>query len=197
MSHKQKLEDLIRLKNGLILTKEVTEEGIPREYISKLVEDGILIKIDRSSYRLKEGMDDQMYRIQAKHPNAIFSHETVLNLHGISGMDDLTYSVTVPTGYNSKTLKETGIHIHCVKKEYHTLGICSMLTPYGREIRVYNIERTICDLLRRKNHSDCTVIANAIKFYANRTDNNRSKLIEYADILKVSKKLKIYIDVLL
>lgn len=197
MSYKQKLEDLIRRNKGMILTKDVSAEGIPREYISKLVEDGVLMKIDRSSYISKEGMDDKMYRIQAIHPCAIFSHESALYLHGIPGTDELIYSITVPTGYNSKTLKEAGVLIHFAKKDFYTLGICSSMTPYGREIKVYDLERSICDLLRSKNHIDSSVIAKTIKFYANRTDNNLSKLIEYANILKVSKKLQIYIDVLL
>lgn len=197
MSYKQKLEDLIRINKGMILTKDVSAEGIPREYIFQLVEDGVLIKIDRSSYISKDGLDDKMYRIQAKHPSAIFSHESALHLHGMPGIDELTYSITVPTGYNSKTLKETDVLMHFAKKDLYTLGICSTMTPYGREIKVYDLERTICDLLRSKSHVDCPFIAKIIKFYANRTDNNISKLIEYANILKVSKKLQIYIDVLL
>lgn len=197
MSYKQKLEELIQNNRGMILTKDVSAEGIPREYISKLVEDGVLVKIDRSSYISKDGMDDKMYRIQAKHPSAIFSHESALHLHGMPGIDELIYSITVPTGYNSKTLKETGVLMHFVKKDLYSLGISMVMTPYGREIKVYDLERTICDLLRCKGHVDCSFIAKIIKFYANRTDNNRSKLMEYANISKVTKKLQIYIDVLL
>lgn len=67
MDHMTKLRQLIEKNHGLILTQEVTEAKIPRIYLNELQKCGYLRKIDRGAYMTKDGMDDELYRIQRKY----------------------------------------------------------------------------------------------------------------------------------
>ncbi len=196
MSYRVDLDALIKSNNGLILTKDVSNAGIPREYISQLVEEGILIKVDRSSYITKDGYDDKLYRIQAKHPHMVYSHETALVLNGIIDDELQVLSVTVAAGYHSKSLVDSGIVLHSIKKEYLEIGTSSLKTPYNRNITVYNMERTICDIIRNRNHMDNNIFSKSLKNYAYRTDKNIERLQEYASYFNITKLINLYFAVL-
>jgi|GEM_PF-2137793 len=61
----------------------------------------------------------------------VYSHETDLLLNDLTDRDPV-YCVTVPTGYNTSKLKQDGLIVHT--------------------FRTYDVERTICDMLRDKKN---------------------------------------------
>ena len=69
-------------------------------------------------------------------------------------------------------------------------------SPSGNPILIYNLERTICDILRGSG-SDIQIINKAMKQYAFSKDKNIFKLMQYADQLRVKKKVMHYMEVLL
>ena len=71
-----------------------------------------------------------------------------------------------------------------------------MKSPSGNPIRVYNLERTLCDILRGSG-SDVQIVGEAMKRYAASKDKNIHKLMQYADQLRVKPKVLRYMEVLL
>ncbi|MGG7144716.1 type IV toxin-antitoxin system AbiEi family antitoxin domain-containing protein [Clostridium nigeriense] len=197
MSYKEKLEELIKEKKGIVLTKDVTMKGIPREYIRQLVDKGTLKRIDRGVYIFKDCIDDKLYRLQSKYPSIIFSHFTSIGIHNSKSNKILNYEATVPSGYNSQNIEEYGVKVHHVKKELYEIGICTAKTEFGRDIKIYDIERTICDILRNRNKIDITEINNILKYYATRNDKDIEKLKIYAKKFRISKVLELYIPFLI
>jgi hypothetical protein len=57
---------LIVGKNGLILTREVEEAGIPRHYLTLFVRENELERISPGVYLAPDSFDDEMYRLQAR-----------------------------------------------------------------------------------------------------------------------------------
>lgn len=70
-------------------------------------------------------------------------------------------------------------------------------TTLGNEVRCYNAERTICDLLRSRNRLDEEIVISAIKNYAASPDKNLNLLALYAPQFGIDKILKRYMEVLL
>ncbi len=137
-----------------------------------------------------------MYHLQAKSSKVIFSHETALYLHDLTDRDPLKWSVTIPAGYNGWRLRKAGIRVHSVKKELYTLGIAKAKTLYGRPILSYNMERTVCDIVRNRNRMDMSVVNEAIKRYVAGKDKNIPQLMRYAKELNVQKMLREYVEIL-
>lgn len=77
------------------------------------------------------------------------------------------------------------------------MGIEKITTPGGNIVRAYGIERTLCDILKPRNHTDVQVVTDAFKRYAVRRIKNIPLLSEYARMLKVEKPLRAYLEVLL
>ena len=67
----------------------------------------------------------------------------------------------------------------------------------GNEVRCYNTERTICDILRSRNRLDEETVISAIKNYAVSPDKDLNLLAVYASQFGVDKVLKRYMEVLL
>ena len=197
MNYQDKLEKLIKDKNGLILTKQVVEAGISREYLNLLLKENKLERIAHGVYLTPDAFDDEMYRLQARNERAIFSHETALYLHDLTDRDPLQWTVTVPAGYNSSHLKDEGIKVYSIKKSLHQMGVIEMKTQFGREIKAYNKERTICDLARNRNNMDIAILNDGIKRYLESKDKNVPLLMRYAEKLDIQNILRNYVEMLL
>ena len=59
------------------------------------------------------------------------------------------------------------------------------------------MERTLCEILQPKHHTDIQIITEAFKRYTKRTEKNILLLSEFAKLLKVEDKVKSYLEVLL
>lgn len=197
MSYLNELEKYIKNSGGMILTKEVDNLGIPRHYISILVKEGKLERVSRGVYITPDVFDDQMYRIQQRNSKVIYSHETALYFHNLTDRDPNNYNVTVPSGYNASHLKKEELVIYTVKKELFDLGTTKTKTIYGREITVYNKERTICDLVRNRNNVDIAILNEAFRRYVGLKDKNIPQLLSYAKQLNVLKVVRKYLEILL
>ena len=63
------------------------------------------------------------------------------------------------------------------------------------KIRIYDRDRTICDILRNMNRMDKEVFNKAIQSYVKDPQKNIPNLMEYAKVLRVQKKVKDLIGV--
>ena len=62
---------------------------------------------------------------------------------------------------------------------------------------VYDMERTICDLIRCRSNIEIQTLQGALKQYAIRKDKNLRMLMQYAPLFHVEKVLRQYLEVLL
>lgn len=77
---------------------------------------------------------------------------SALFFHDLTDRELAAYSITVKTGYNPPRLHEDGFKVYTIKKELHGIGIIGAETPFGHTVSVYDMERTICDLLRSRSN---------------------------------------------
>ena len=63
--------------------------------------------------------------------------------------------------------------------------------------RGYDMERTICDVLRSRSHIEMQTFQDALKAYARRKDKDLRTLVRYARLFRVEKILRQYLEVLL
>ena len=73
------------------------------------------------------------------------------------------YDITVPNNYFNYKIKEHNVFY--VDKDIYELGLTEVKTPMGNSVRVYDVERCICDIIRSKNRMDSEHIKHSIKEY--------------------------------
>lgn len=197
MTGVEELKKVIEKHDGVVTTKLVEKYGIHREYLRKMVKKGELERVSHGVYITPEIWEDQMMILQLKKRKIIYSHETALFLHDLTDRDPIQYVVTVPYGYNPSRLKDEGLIVHSVKKELYLLGKITKETSFKHEVRTYDIERTICDILRDRNNQDPNVVNEAIKRYLHRKEKDLNKLMKYAKLLRIEKVLRPYLEVII
>lgn len=72
-----------------------------------------------------------------------------------------------------------------------------MESPAGRKIKVYDLEKSLCDVVRGNENFGIEIVNHAMKRYAKDKNRNLRRLMDYAKLLKVEKKIKNYMEVLL
>ena len=82
-------------------------------------------------------------------------------------------------------------------KELYELGIMEHTSPVGNIIRAYDIERTLCDIVRGNNTCDIQIVNQAMKCYAESKTKDIQKLMGYAVELRVKAKILTYMEILL
>ena len=182
--------------NGIITTKFVTEHGIHRSILSEMVKSGELIPCSRGIYMLADEWEDELYLLQQKYKRGIFSHATALYLLGYSERVPLIFDMTFPTNYNSVSLKKENVSITRVNDNNYELGISTAKTPAGNIVQIYDLERSLCDILRG-SAEDIQTIQYAMKKYAASKQRDINKLMRYANQLRVEPKVRKYMEVLL
>ena len=197
MSNSEKILKMIEKNNGYVTTKEVVSNKIDQKFLSDMVKKGVIRRISRGYYSLPNYIEDEYYKIASKSKNVVFSMSTALYLHDLSNRTPLVYSITLPSGYSGSLQKEKNVIINYVKKDLLELGVIEMTSPFGMKIKVYDTERTICDMIKNKKKIDAEIFSNALKNYIKSKNKNLTKLNKYAKIMKIENKVRDYMEVLM
>jgi predicted transcriptional regulator of viral defense system len=192
-----KLKNLLKKNDGIITTADANISGISNERLRLFVKEGVLERVAYGVYASRDILPDRMYIFQKQRPKIIYSHETALFLHNLTDRDPINYSVTVPSGYNTKGLKKDGLTVFLIKSNWYKNDIATMKTTFGHKVSVYALERTICDCIRSRNQMDISVVTQALKQYSKRKDKNLNLLMKIATEFKITKILRGYMEVLL
>ena len=196
MKKEEKILNIAKEK-GYIFTKDIRSIGINTSYLSKLIKENKLTRVSRGYYLLPNSFPDNFYIILSKCKKAVFSHATALYLHNFSERCPLLYDITVPHGYGNCYKKTNNVELHYQKPENISVGLIEIKSPFGMNIKVYDIERTICDIIKDKNKMDIEIFIQALKMYAESSHKDLNKLMRYAKKLKIEQKLRNYMEVLL
>ncbi len=193
----ERILKIVEKNKGYITTREVVNNGIERRFLTNMVKKGKLLRISKGYYGLPNYIADEYYKIASKSKNARFSMATALYLHNLSERNPLIYNVTLPYGYSGILQKQKNVNLNYVNRNILDLGVIEMKSPFGMKIKVYDIERTICDIIKNKNKIDGEIFSKALKDYAKNKNKNLSQLTKYAKIMKIEKKVSEYMEVLL
>lgn len=191
------LDKLVADGNGYLITSQVLNNGISKPTLAKYISERRMERVAHGIYLSDDAWPDELYQLYLSCQRIIFSHETALMLHGLMEREPKVTSVTVKAGYNATHLRKKGIRVFQVKSGIAELGVTNAVTAFGNTVRVYDMERTICDIIHRKAVMDIQVFQYALKEYMTSKRKILPNLMEYAKILQIEDKVRIYTEVML
>ena len=197
MSDLEKILELVKKNNGYITTKEVVDNGLNKMALKRLCDGEILERVSTGLYSLPNMFLDDYYKIISKSKNAIFSYTTSLFLHDLSDRTPLYFDITVPRGYGGTLQNMDTVSLHYVDNSILNLGMETIKSPFGMNIRCYDVERTICDIIKNKKNMDKEIYIKALKWYAEKKDKDIFKLAKYSKKLNIEKEVSEIMQVIL
>ena len=197
MDYMTELTAIAKSHGGIIETKIAAQYGISKAMLYKLCKEDKIHRIVKGQYILPDDMQDELLAISNRSERIIFSHETALYLHGISDRTPFEHTVTAPSGCIPSAAIKSECKVYYIKPELFELGKTTLKTPAGNDVTAYDLERTICDVVRSRNKLGTETFIAALKLYASSQKKNLNRLNIYAKQLRVEKVLRQYLEVLL
>jgi predicted transcriptional regulator of viral defense system len=193
----ERVRQLLHAQHGLLRTADLAKHGLARAYPSVLEEQDEITPLSRGVYAAAGALPDEMAHLQERFGRAIFSHETALALHDLTGRTPLAQSVTVPSGYNAAFLKASGARVFFVRRDLHAVGEVRIPSPHGNAVNTYDLERTLVDVLRSRNQIDVQLVNEAVKRYVRKEARDLHRLYQVAAQFRVLKLVRQWVEVLL
>ena len=192
----EKIIQIAKENNGIVTSSDVTKLGISRMVLKYLVEQNKLIKLDRGVYGLPQTRKDIYFDEQNRYKKGIYFSLSALYLLGyIDESIDKLY-LAFPQTYNTTKAKNRGIICMNQAPSNYEVGAIEIKTPQNNIVRVYCIERTLCELIRDNEIPKSIIKQSFIKYFRN-SDANIDKLKAFAKMFNCENKINTIIDLLI
>lgn len=189
------IQKLMEINNGYITAKELENFDISRNYLSIMTKKNMIEKVAKGIYIDATKIEDVYYVLSVSTPKIIYSHITALYFHNLSiKATDSSFDITVTKKYNNPKLKKHNVFY--VDDKLYDIGITEAKTPQGNKVRVYDVERCICDIIRSKKRMDIEHVKYAVKEYLKRKDNDLIKLSKYADMFGIKEEVMDFVSMM-
>lgn len=197
MDFMAELTAIAKEHGGIIESKIAAEHGISKAMLYKLCKEDKILRIVKGQYILPDDIQDELLAISNRSERIIFSHETALYLHGISNRTPFEHTITAPSGCIPSAAIKSECKVYYIKPELFDLGKITLKTLVGNNVPTYDLERTICDVIRSRNKLGTETFLAALKLYAASPKKDLNKLNSYAKKMRVANVLRQYLEVLL
>lgn len=177
-------------KNGGFATmKELKEANIHTRDIAKLVKENVIVKIKPGIYRLADytffkDVNVSLITVCRAEPLAVICLISAMDYYEMTDFNPSEICYAIPHSRKSKSIINPPVKIFYFRDRFYNPGIEIIKTKYG-ELRVYNKEKTICDMFRYRNKFGEELAMQALKNYLGQKKKSIASLIKYAEICQV------------
>lgn len=197
MEHIRILQELSQNGVNIITTQAAERAGVSRAMLSLLCKEGALQRLAKGQYILPDSIPDEPLSISLHTEHLVFSHETALFLHGISDRTPFVHAITVPSHkVPSPSLREL-CKVYYIQPELFDMGRTTLQTPFGNSVPCYDMERTLCDVIRSRNKIGTETFLSALRQYAASNSKDLNRLHTYAKEMNLTALVRQYLEVLL
>jgi predicted transcriptional regulator of viral defense system len=203
-----KTSELLRLAgSGPLRTRDVDAAGIPRVYLRRLCERGLLERVDRGLYRLPEAPVTELHslvEVARRVPHATVALLSALQVHGLT--TEAPHAVWILIDRHARTPKVTYPKLEVVYASGPALvhGV-ETRTIEGVPVRLTTPAKTVADCFRYRRHVGLEVALAALRGYlgrpvarggTRRTGSPIDDLIAAARADRISAVLRPYLEAL-
>lgn len=192
----EEIKKIFIRSNGIVGTSDLMKQGVTFRHLNKLMDEGKLFRIKKGVYQWVEEDVEESTIIFRLIPKAILCMESALYYHGYTDRTPNCFHIAVDRDRNKRkyNIAYPIVKPYYVESKYLEIGLMEGEIN-GTKVRVYDKERTICDVLRFANKIDREIFNKALQNYINDATKNIQRLIEYSKEFKVYNKMQTWIGV--
>lgn len=185
----------MKKRNSYISSADIKEQGRTAYY--KMLESarqGELIQVRRGVYASMEQLSAGMIDIDAIIPGGILCLWSAWNIHGLTTSMPQAFHIAIKRDRKVVTPSFPQIELHHYTASILEIGVGRMDIE-GYNVRIYDIERCVCDAIKFRNKVGMDVCSEIIDNYLARQERNISRLLDYARQLRVGTVLEKYLQI--
>ena len=179
--------------------KDIKKSFFQTSDVKKLLEQGIIEKIKPGLYKLSELEDEDISIsfLDVCHavPKGVICLLSALDYYSLTTFNPSEVYVAIPNSAKPPVVDYPPVKVFYFVDRFYSVGIEEIKTKHG-VVRIYNKEKTICDMFRYRDKLGMDVALEGLKEYFKTRKFNIPKLLEYAEICQVKTILTPYLKVL-
>lgn len=196
MKKKDIIYKAFRENGGILRTSELNNLGLSSRQINKLLESGQIIRIKRGFYELSDSIFPEEVVIARLFPNSVIFLESALMIYDYTDRMPTAWQIAVDRDSEKMQyqIDYPQINVFYMESKLLQVGV-DIIQIEGVDVKIFNRDRTICDVLRYGNKLEREVFSNAIQRYVKDPKINIRRLIEYSEVFNIKNKVQTYIGV--
>lgn len=190
---------LLRLaRKGLIRARDLDEVGVPRVYLKRLSDRGLLERLDRGLYRLADAPATELSslaEVSKRAPHAIVALLSALQVHDMTS--EAPHAVWVLIDRHARTPKLTSPTLEIVRASgvARTHGV-ETRTIQGVRVQLTTPAKTVADCFRFRRHVGLEVALSALKDYLAKRKGSIDALTAAARADRIYTFMRPYLEAL-
>jgi predicted transcriptional regulator of viral defense system len=199
LKKKEQIKTFFEKNGGMIKTSDLRQIGVSSRGIKEMIDSGMIERIKHGHYICSEqasSFSDIDLAIKLI-PQGVVCLFTAIEHYGLSSVNPSAICIALPRDINIPTLPQTPyIKIYRMTGKHFDLGI-SEVKLNGSSVRIFDVEKTVCDCFKYDKEIEKAVALEALKNYIARGNCNIQKLLEYAKIMGKRKVILPYVEAML
>lgn len=196
-----RLLELFKQRDGILTTSEVNRAELPRVALTRLLERGAVLRVQRGVYRLTSSSRnaavdaelDELLELQLRFAYARPCLVSALHLHGLTTTRPAALQLAIPA-HRQLRAEAPAVEVYYFSTRHYSEGITELAVGQ-RTLLTYTIEKTLCDLLRYAPKLGRELYLEGLRKYLRRSAPNA--LIAQAKRLGIWKGMSRDVEVML
>ena len=194
-----RIYSLFNDETTVLSTAILNKNGIYTRNITELVNTGFLSRVRQGYYILNQAKSDisDIVLVSKLIPKGVLCLYSATEYYDLSTVNPQKIYIALPRGTVAPSLPEyLQVNVRQMINKYYELGI-STVDFDGAPVKIYDMEKTVCDCFKYDNEVEKVVSLEILKNYVSNENCNIQKLLEYAKVLGKRKTILPYIEAMI
>jgi len=207
----EKIITYFKIHGGYALMKELKAASFQTRDIARLLKEGTIIKVKPGLYRLVtlgdvvirlprikgsgSTISQELIDVSKALPDGVICLASALAFYDLTTFNPSEIYVAIPNAAKVPKIDYPPLRVFYFRERFYKPGIEKIEVP-NCTIRIYNKEKTICDMFRYRNKYGEDLALEGLKTYLSRKEANVNKLRKYAEICQVKTIMMPYLKAL-
>jgi predicted transcriptional regulator of viral defense system len=193
---KNRIENLFMEHEGVVPTGTLMKNGINHYQINQLLKENVILKLKHGVYKWKNEDENEWADLTHLVPYGVLCTLTTALYYELTTFVSSDYHIAIPKKAKIILPNYPPIKLYYWEATAFNLGVTES-DIQQTTIKMYDIEKTVCDIIRFRNKIGTDIAKEVLKNYLKRPDRNIAKLNEYAKKLNISTVLSNFLTILL
>lgn len=194
---RQKVIEFMKDKS-LVRPKDLVEEGLPRDYLYQMMQDGDVIKVDRGLYRLVDNDINitqwhSFVEVQKRVPKGVICLLSALVFHRFTTQNP--HQIWLSIDHKARQSKFDYPPVRFIRMSGASMNEFIENHRYeGAVLRIYSAAKTVADCFKFRNQVGLDVAIEALKEGWQSRKFSMDELMSCARVCRVSKVIQPYAE---
>lgn len=195
----EKAVQVFKAQGGVLRMANALKLGVHRVTLYRMLEDGLLHAMSRGLYRLCETApleNPDLVAVAKRVPQAVICLVSALAFHDLTLEVPHVIDLAVPRNAEPPRLDYPPVRTFRFSAAAFSSGI-EVHTINSASVRVYCREKTLADCFKYRNKIGMDTVLEALRLYKEKHRFEAEVLLHYAEICRVAKVMRPYLEALL